>query len=375
MADLDTILQQPVYEVPRAEKAALLTETLKELTLYHDSRCAEYHRILDAFGYTRERIESIDDHRKLPFIPVRLFKEYTLRSIPESDIFKTMTSSGTTGQQVSKIFLDRRTAAAQSKVLARIMGEYLGKKRLPMIILDTSAVIKNRMMFSARGAGILGFQMFGADKMYALDEDMDLDIAALNAFLEKHRGERIFLFGFTFMIWQHFCKVLRETGERPDLSQGVLIHGGGWKKLTDLHISAETFRDELKELCGITSVHDYYGMVEQTGTVNMECEYGHLHTSTFSDLIIRDPFDLSVCPRGKKGIIQVMSVLPHSYPGHSLLTEDEGVMIGEDDCPCGRKGVYFHVLGRLKNAEIRGCSDTYAEKSGTDRGALREDTR
>jgi hypothetical protein len=57
-----------------------------------------------------------------------------------------------------------------------------------------------------------------------------------------------------------------------------------------------------------------------------------------------------------------LSILPNSYPGHSLLTEDEGVLIGEDDCMCGRLGKYFKIVGRLKNAEIRGCSDTYAEK-------------
>ena len=92
----------------------------------------------------------------------------------------------------------------------------------------------------------------------------------------------------------------------------------------------------------------------------MQCECGHLHASIFSDVIIRDPKDFSACGIGEKGIIQVVSAIPESYPGHSLLTEDEGVLLGEDDCPCGRKGKYFKVLGRLKNAEIRGCSDTYA---------------
>ena len=58
----------------------------------------------------------------------------------------------------------------------------------------------------------------------------------------------------------------------------------------------------------------------------------------------------------------MVSVLPHSYPGHSILTEDEGLILGEDDCPCGRKGKYIKILGRMKNAEIRGCSDTYASK-------------
>jgi len=67
---------------------------------------------------------------------------------------------------------------------------------------------------------------------------------------------------------------------------------------------------------------------------------------------------------GEKGIIETVSVLPGSYPGHVLLTEDEGVILGEDDCPCGRLGKYFKIEGRLQNAELRGCSDTYASKFG-----------
>jgi hypothetical protein len=53
-------------------------------------------------------------------------------------------------------------------------------------------------------------------------------------------------------------------------------------------------------------------------------------------------------------------MLPESYPGHSLLTVGRGRLLGEDDLPLRRKGKYFKVMGRLKNAEIRGCGDTYA---------------
>ena len=116
----------------------------------------------------------------------------------------------------------------------------------------------------------------------------------------------------------------------------------------------------MTDACGLSDVHDYYGMVEQTGCVYMQCEHGHLHASNFSDVLIRRSGDFSLAERGERGIVQVVSVLPLSYPGHSLLTEDEGAVIGEDDCPCGRKGKYFKIFGRLKNAEIRGCSDTYA---------------
>ena len=100
-------------------------------------------------------------------------------------------------------------------------------------------------------------------------------------------------------------------------------------------------------------------MVEQTGSIFMECEHGFLHSPIFSDIIIRRSSDFELCEIGEKGIVQVLSTLPTSYPGHSLLTEDEGVLYGEDNCKCGRLGKYFKINGRLKNAELRGCSDTY----------------
>ena len=144
-----------------------------------------------------------------------------------------------------------------------------------------------------------------------------------------------------------------------DLSRAVVLHGGGWKKLAGEAVSTWDFRDGLQKVGRVSRVHDYYGMVEQTGSIHLECEAGHLHASIFSDVVIRRPFDFSPADMGEKGLIQVISILPTSYPGHSLLTEDEGVVLGEDDCTCGRLGKYFAVTGRVKNAELRGCSDTY----------------
>lgn len=194
---------------------------------------------------------------------------------------------------------------------------------------------------------------------------MSLQLEAIKEFIRGHKDERIFLFGFTFMIWQYFyealVKIKEESGQTLDLSNAVMIHGGGWKKLASLNISTERFNSSLEEICGIKSVHDYYGMVEQTGCIYMACECGHLHASNFSDVIVRRPIDFSVADKGEEGIIEVVSSIPESYPGHVLLTEDRGVILGEDDCPCGRKGKYFKVLGRMKNAEIRGCCDTWSK--------------
>ena len=358
---IEDILNIEPYSLDREAKRQLLNERLKELTHRHYEASEEYRRMFDATGLD---IGNLPDYDQLPFLPVRLFKEFELRSVPKDEVVKTMTSSGTTGQQKSKIFLDRATSANQTKCLTKIVSAFVGTKRVPMLILDSSAVVKDRRMFSARGAGILGFSMFGSKRCYALNEEMELDIEGMKTFLEEHLGETIFMFGFTFMIWQHFYKKLKESGYRPDFSKGVLIHGGGWKKLVSEQVSPKEFKQALNDVCGIevANVHDYYGMVEQTGTIYMECECGHLHTSVFSDVIIRRPTDFSIAGIGEKGLIEVVSVLPESYPGHVLLTEDEGYIEGEDDCPCGRKGKYFKIIGRIKNAEIRGCSDTYATK-------------
>jgi phenylacetate-coenzyme A ligase PaaK-like adenylate-forming protein len=358
----EDILSISPYSLNKDEKEQMLTERLTELTKLHQSNCLEYARILESINFDINKISSYKD---LPFLPVRLFKEMKLRSVPENEVVKTMTSSGTTGQAVSRIYLNKRTSSNQQKTMVKIVSDFTGSGRMPMIIIDCPSVVKNRAMFSARGAGILGFSIFGAKKIYALDDEMRLDVNAIKGFLDEHKNQKILLFGFTFMIWQHFYKELlrlREEGIVFDISNGILIHGGGWKKLVSESVSPTEFHARLKDVCGLDSIHDYYGMVEQTGCIYMECECGHLHASIFSDVITRRPIDFSECEIDEKGIIQVVSTIPESYPGHSLLTEDEGIILGEDDCPCGRKGKYFKIIGRMKNAEIRGCSDTYAAK-------------
>ena len=357
--DLLELLNRPVYSLPKEEKSKVLDTFLSTLTRHHYYHCEPYKKMLDSEGFDPSRSHA---YTELPFLPVRLFKMFDLLSVGKEDIVKTMTSSGTSGQSVSRIFLDRETAANQTRALTKIVASFIGKQRLPMLIIDSESVIKNNIFFSARTAGVLGYSIFGNKRVFALDDNMELDIPLVTAFLEAHKNERIFIFGFTFMIWQSFYKALLKKEVDLDLSNAVLIHGGGWKKLQSEAVSPAEFKRKLNEVSGLNEIHDYYGMVEQTGSIYMECEQGHLHTPDFADVIIRRPADFSVAEKGENGIVQVVSILPGSYPGHSLLTEDEGVLLGEDECACGRLGKYFRINGRLKNAELRGCSDVYAER-------------
>nr|WP_253001609.1 acyl-protein synthetase [Dickeya oryzae] len=359
MIKYEDIFSIPPYSLDKNQKKEIFINRLSCLTAHHIKSCKAYKNMLDGICFNSDNVNDVAD---FPFLPVSLFKNLDLCSVDENEVIKTMTSSGTTGQQVSKIFLDKITASNQQRAFVKIVSNFTGASRLPLMIIDTPTVMKDRNLFSARGAGILGFSIFASDKIFCLDDAMNIDVDAIERFLSKHKDKKILLFGFTFMVWQHFYKVVKEKNIKIDLSNSVLIHGGGWKKLQSEAVSQSDFCSLLKGAFDINQIVDYYGMVEQTGCIYMECEHGHLHASVFSDIIIRNPKDFSVLPNGFPGIIQVLSLLPESYPGHSLLTEDVGVILGEDNCPCGRLGKYFKVLGRLQNAELRGCSDTYASQ-------------
>lgn len=356
-AAIEELSSIKVFEAPQVAISGKQLQILSKLTLHHFENSLEYRRIITALGIDLNRIDSLDD---LPFIPVSLFKSLELRSVDEGQIVKSMSSSGTTGQQVSRIYLDRQTSQLQTKALTKIVGSVFGTKRLPMIILDSSQVIKNSRAFSARGAGILGFSMFASDKVYAFSENFELDIESILEFLKKHEGEDVAYFGFTYMVWEFFLERIKNLDHPYPKHPGLLLHGGGWKKLANLAISADDFSNSFKSLTGVTSTIDYYGMIEQTGSIYLSCSEGFFHTTAYSTVIMRSTTNLAPCKWGEKGIIQTVSVLPLSYPGHSLLTEDLGTAFGIDDCKCGWSGVYFKVNGRIPNVEVRGCSDTFS---------------
>lgn len=356
------LLEGPPFGLREAEKTAILLPALDALTRHHYAHSEPYRRVVDAAfgGLKSAAYESLED---IPFIPVSLFKRHELLSVPREDIFRVLTSSGTTAQQVSRVHLDRETAGLQAKALVRIMQHFLGKDRLPMVILDHEGVLRDRASFSARGAGILGVMQFGRTPIYALRNDMTFDAEKVDAYLAAHSGERVLFFGFTFMAWLHALQALSEMGRRLPANGGILIHSGGWKKLENARVGPEQFSLKARETLGVLQVLNFYGMVEQVGSVFFENARGQLHAPVFADVIIRDPFTLRPLPKGERGLVQVLSVLPRSYPGHSLLTEDIGSWSEVDEDASGMPGRSFRVFGRAPRSEVRGCSDTYAQPS------------
>ena len=349
-----------IYSQSKEQKSASLLAQLNQLTQFHYQHCQLYKNIIDTLDLPLES----NTLTELPYLSAQLFKELDLCSVPQEHVIKTLTSSGTTSAKVAKIYLDADTAKLQAKALVKIMQGFIGKQRLPMLFIEPRNLIADRSGFSARGAGVQGFALLGRDHHYALNPDMSINWQQVTHFFDQYQGQKVLIFGFTFMIWQHFYQAVQANGKSLPSVDAVVFHGGGWKKLTYIAVSKAEFNQGIKTILGSAKVHNFYGMVEQTGSVFVECEHGYLHTPGCADILLRSEQDLSpVTQFGQQGIIQVLSALPHSYPGHSILTEDLGVIVGEDTCLCGRKGRYFEVKGRIKKSENRGCSDTYQEMS------------
>ncbi|MEM4260914.1 MAG: acyl-protein synthetase, partial [Candidatus Woesearchaeota archaeon] len=308
---LEELFNFPQYTLDKEKKDKYFLPLIIEKLEFHQKRCEKFNNILLSLNFSKESVKSFAD---LPFLPVRLFKNLTLKSIKDEEIYKILYSSGTTSQNVSKIYLDTTTASHQTKALTSIITSFIGNQRLPMVVVDTKSTLRNKNEFSARAAGILGLSNFGRNHSYILDDKMNIDVNLLKDFVNKNKGKRILFFGFTFMIWQYLIEKLKKEKLYLEIPEGILIHSGGWKKLESLNISDEIFKENIEEFLGIRKVYNFYGMVEQVGAIYMECELGYFHVSNLSEIIIRSQDDLSVLSIGKEGVIQTISVLPTSYP-------------------------------------------------------------
>ncbi|WP_020594239.1 hypothetical protein [Kiloniella laminariae] len=336
-------------------KTYMMLAGLLELTSHHQRKCPHYTKILQGLEFSSKNCISIED---VPFLPVNLFKKFQLHSLSYPDqIIKTLVSSSTSGNAPSMISIDHETGTRQVRALNKTLQRILGNRRLPMLILDMSSVIRS-VPLTARGAGVLGMMRFGHAHCFAFDERMQLQEKEIESFLTKNSNNPFLLFGFTFIAWEYF---LQQCPTSWDLGQGVLIHSGGWKKMQSQAVSPDTFKKTFQQKIGLKKIYNFYGLVEQIGSIFLEQENGLLAPPPFSDVIIRDPFTLAPLPYGKEGLIQLLSLVPKSYPGHSILTSDMGVLHpseiinGSPHC--------LEVTRRAPMAEIRGCSDTAPNRS------------
>lgn len=358
---IDGLLGSATFSLEPDEQHAMLLALLREELAYAAGQNPRFANYLDAWPIDYRSAEHIAD---LPYLPAAAFKaDPPLILADPGSIIRTLASSATTGQTPSRVVLDAATSKRMVKGVTSIIKDFIGPQRRPYLIIDTPETLAATGELGARGAAIQGLKPFSTEVAFCLKSvagsKFELDERALLEFAERWGREEVLVYGFTYVVWQHFVLALRDKGIRLKMPRVRLLHSGGWKRLQDQAVTRATFNSGVADAfgCAESRVVDFYGMVENVGVIYPDCEYGNKHAPAFAAVIVRDPLTLRPVEPGGHGLVQVCSALPTSFPGYLVLTNDIGEVVRYDGCPCGRRGICFRFVKRVPKVEVRGCGN------------------
>jgi len=363
---LDSLVNEQPYALDRDEKLVKLLAALREVADHHYRNCPPYRRLCDKREFRPAELQDLAD---LPYLPTSVFKDVLLLSTAEADIFREVKSSATTTGRPSRIGLDKATSRRQSKCFNKVTLDRIGNERFKFIILDTPATVARSEVVSARSSTIRSLLFCASETVTCCVEEgggLRIDEEVLHAALEEAQANRtpVVIFGFTFILYAYVVRHLLRTGRQYSLPGSKVIHIGGWKKLEAEKVSPDILIRDCSTVFGVSprDVVDLYGFTEQAGLLYPTCEEGLRHVPAWGEVLVRDPLTLKPLPPGETGVLQFITPIETSYPGHSVLTEDIGRIVDTAACLCGRKGTAFEMLGRAEKAEVRGCGDIMAEQ-------------
>lgn len=363
----EDLLTFPPYEDTFQSNQSFFAALQEEL-IFHYEHNEMYRHFCDRKNFDPHL--PINNIKDIPPVAVSVFKElgFRLNSVPKENLTLALQSSATSGIP-STVVIDKITAKRQGKAMVKVISDFIGKERKPFLIMDIDPKSASKRLLGARFAAVTGYLKFASKVGYFLKADKNnisyFDVVGIRDYINKlDANQPVVVFGFTYILYQNVLKSIQEKGFKFQLPQGSkIIHIGGWKKLESEKISKNLFNNQLAEIFGITpeDIIDIYGFTEQMGLNYPDCPCGCKHASTYVRVLVRDTVTREVLPAGKEGMLEFITPIPHSYPGNVVLTDDIGVLV-DGPCPYGRSGQRFHIVGRLKKAEVRGCGDILSAK-------------
>jgi hypothetical protein len=346
---MSQLISKPVYG---ERDDALFLEEMNALTVHHMRGAKEFARMWPAW----ERAEKLED---LPFVHAGVFKHLELKTVNENIKHKRTVHSSSTSGVSSRIVLDEKSSKLQSESTTKILTDFIGNKRRPLLVLDSVKSLHRRGELSARVAAAMSLQTLSSEIQFLLEEPENPDSMKWDLLAEMlNNHEELLVYGFSWILWlawggNQFPEEIRSALRGKKIH---FIHSGGWKKLEASKVTGEKFNSALLDAVDSSSrIVDFYGLVEQLGIIYPLCEHGVRHIPVWADIIVRDTYTLEPLER-ELGQLQLLNSITYGAPNHSVLTEDIGrILPGE--CPCGRSGKRFELVGRIPKAELRGCAN------------------
>ena len=360
---ISKMLKKAPYELNKKERDESLLNICRSQIKFHIKNCDPYKE-----WYLKNNFkipDKISDLNEVPFIPSSVFKHLNLKSSNKKS--KKISSSGTTSQLKSNVYIDSKTSLNQTSALSKILSSHIGKSRIPFFIIDLepSKINQNNEM-SARYAGMSGYLIAAKKRFYMLKEingDMVVCKESLKALESATKEGPVVVIGYTYMLWQFINKYKGLNQNIKLHKDSKIIHFGGWKKLSSEKIKKELLNQNISKYFNteVNNILDIYGFTEQLGTIYVSKGDGGCGITDYSHVIVRDTNSLKEVKDGKYGFLQFISCLPESYPGFSILNDDIGCISHREITNEGREIIHFEVAERLKEAEARGCGDTLPE--------------
>ena len=363
---IETLFSYPPFELDYDKKSNVFFPAMKEAFDHHIDNNELFRNFCHNQGFEiNNEVHSLADY---PYLPVNIFKQINLSSVADESLIARLSSSATSGVP-STVAIDALTSKRQMMASAKVMADYLGGKRRPFLVLDVDPLASASSEISARSAATRGFLILSSQSEYFLNEEngsLCVDFDKFDASLKtaEDAGQEICIFGFTYVLYHYIVKMMKNKGIKYNLpANAKILHIGGWKKLESEKVSKEKFLNDVSDVFGVDhkNIFDFYGFTEQMGLIYASEGASPKVCPIYSDIIIRDFQTLQPVEDGKSGLIQILTPLPYSYPGISVLTEDVGRIISREEVSGGRMGVQFEIVGRATKAEARGCGDIMSE--------------
>ncbi len=282
------------------------------------------HLRIDAYS-----VQSIE---KIPFLPIRLFKEHKIVSgdFTPQHVFE---SSGTTNSSTSKHYIEDLRYYAEISV--SVFSHFFADLHEAVVIgLLPSYLERNTSSLVFMVDHFIKMTRHPASGFYLTDyEKLAATLSALS------RDDRpVFLFGVTFALLE-LARIFN-----MEVKNLVVLETGGMKG-RGREMIREELHDHLRSAFIGARITSEYGMTELLSQAYLGKE-GYFQCPPWMRVFIRDVNDpFFYMKNGKTGVINIID-LANVHSCAFIETEDLGI----------RHDAGFQVLGRLDNSDMRGCN-------------------
>jgi len=295
---------------------------------YHNN--PTYHQFC---SYLKKSDENVTQVSEIPFLPISFFKSKDIIS-GEKKPEAIFTSSGTTGSETSKHFVNRISlyehsfrkafeifyGKVQDYCVLALLPSYLEREGSSLIYMVDDMIKESKHEDS-------GFYLNNIESLH--QKLLELDAS----------GQKILLIGVSFalldMVENHHIQ----------LKNTIIMETGGMKGRRKELIRKE-LHDILKTGFGVPVIHSEYGMTELLSQGYSKGN-GIFETPPWMKILIRDTEDpLTYQDHKKTGGINVID----------LANIDSCAFIATQDLGKTYDNSTFEVLGRFDNSDVRGCN-------------------